>query len=179
MSLELTRKSRNPAHWISSGWLGLSQDPSGPWLPDVLIHWCQQLDLSLGFVRVCLGGQTAWKSLQSGLLSPHQGLPLTLYFPLFITVSRLLILVSVDCTYPMAGMLWYISGQTWDEAVPHPAFDLKYISHSACMWLTCLSELLAKDTAKIGSICNREQGWSLMYVSQGSNRVDKGIKLWN
>lgn len=112
LSLELKRKNRNSTHWISSGWLGLSQDPSGPWLPDVLVHWCQQLDLSLGFVRVCLGGQTAWKSLQSGMLSPHQGLPLMLYFPLFITVSRLLIRVSVDCTYPMVP---YLMPHVWPE----------------------------------------------------------------
>lgn len=64
-------------------------------------------------------------------------------------------------------------------AIPHATCLTLHISHSACMWLTWLNELLSKDTAKIGSICNREQGWSLMYVSQGSNRVDKGIKLWN
>lgn len=54
-------------------WLigAVTVDPSGPWLPDVLVHWCQQQVLSLGFVRVCRGGQTVWRSLPSGMLSPH------------------------------------------------------------------------------------------------------------
>lgn len=40
-------------------WLigAVTVDPSGARLPDVLVHWCQQQDLSLGFARG-LSGRT-------------------------------------------------------------------------------------------------------------------------
>lgn len=56
---------------VNIKWLigAVTVDPSGPWLPDVLVHWCQQQDLSLGFARVCRGGQTVQKRLPSRVLS--------------------------------------------------------------------------------------------------------------
>lgn len=56
---------------VNIKWLigAVTVDRSGPWLPDVLVHWCQQQDLSLGFARVCRGGQTVRRRLPSGVLS--------------------------------------------------------------------------------------------------------------
>lgn len=48
------------AHWRCHRW---------PWLPDVLVRRCQQWDLSRGLVRVCRGGQTVRRRLQSEVLS--------------------------------------------------------------------------------------------------------------
>lgn len=56
---------------VNIKWLigAVTVDPGGLQSPDVLVHWCQQQDLSLGFVRVCRHGQTARRRLPSRVLS--------------------------------------------------------------------------------------------------------------
>lgn len=61
------RGSRHGEYQVAD-W-GCHSGPGGPWLPDVLVHWCQQQDLSLGFVRVCRRGQTVRRRLLSRVLS--------------------------------------------------------------------------------------------------------------
>lgn len=49
---------------------GCHSGPSGPWVPDVLVHWCQDQELSRGLVS-CRGGQTVWRSFLGEVPSPH------------------------------------------------------------------------------------------------------------
>lgn len=83
-------------------WLigAVTVDPSGPRLPDVLVHRCQRRDSSPGFCEGLSGWTDGAEEVAERSAVPHYRLPLTLSFSLSVTVSRLLMPVSDDYTYP-------------------------------------------------------------------------------
>lgn len=152
-----------PAHWISSGWLGLSQ-----WTP---VEPGCQMCLSIGVnSRICLSGLRGFVGAdrRRGGGCRAECCPLTR-----ACHSRCLFLyssLSVDCwgrcLMTIPSLRWHLSCHM---------FHLKWIPCNTCLWLTFSNELSRDDTANIGSVCHGDRGPSHMFSSQRSARVDECI----
>lgn len=124
---------RESAQWMRCGWL---PDVAGGW---TLLSRCDRPSVSAaGFVSgVARRGSSRWtdgaEEVPEPSAVPHWGLPLTLSFPLFVTVSGPLMLESDDYRYSMVASL-----------MPHvsPKVNLP----NTYFWVTFLEKLFCHDT---------------------------------